>query len=258
MPAILKEGPYREIVFEAMHLEELGAIAPKVYHFGKEHGHRGYTLEGDIPLQGFMVMEQLPAYPETDLLLFGLQTLEQQVWIKQAPSGFVDFGWQAQFKARFGFDLPGWTLWDNQYCLIHGDPTLANMRFNGQVVRFIDPKPPGNGIPPFASIDRGKIMQSWLGWEKALYQLAGTPLTTRMDHLYAWEGPYREQVYPFRHLSREDLKVTMFWCMVHFLRIVQREKTSPLGKWSRQNALEIAEELEMGDAVRLGLGQYID
>lgn len=247
MPVMMKEGPSTEIVSEVEYLRNLNSngypIAPIVYYAGPTDGsHKTW----------FMVMEILEAYPEVDLLLFGARTLEERVW--KYPAISWTSHWPVKFMDRFGFQVPEWVF--EPICLIHGDPTLANMRFDGKQVRFIDPKPPGNGIPPLPSVDRGKILQSYLGWERALYTLNEMPLSTRMDHLYAGEGPFREQVFPFPDLDDLSLRRATFWCMIHFLRIYYRESYTDLGMWAADNGMHIAGRLGLKDELRLGLGRH--
>jgi len=241
---MLKEGPYQEIETEVAHNKLLGSIAPNVYHTGR------CEFNSD---QGFIVMEYLPLRVEHDLLCRGMETLEDHVWVRSNPYPFDHREWRKRFLQRFSFNVPQWI--DEEPCLTHGDPTLANMRWNGRLMRFIDPWPAGNGIPPYPSVDRGKVMQSFLGWEQALYYMAGSPNEHKEDFLYNGYVQFN----PFHGMNENTLRRTMFWCMMHFIRIVYRESTynnrvTALGKWASLVAIEIGKVLGLENEARLGLG----
>lgn len=232
---MVKDGPFEELEAEAVHLDYLGPdVVAKVYMFGQ-------NPDGS----GRLIMEHLPHVPEYDLLILAIQTLDKKVWCR-TPRSLIDGGsynWQVRFWSRFNFSPPDWV--DEPFCCTHGDPTLANMRFDGLRLRFIDPKPPGHGIPPYKSVDLGKIMQSYMGWEIALHEkvdMSGV-MPHYIDH----------QMNPFENFPEEDLRRVMFWCMVHFLRIVHREGQSPLGVWAAQNVRTLQQTIGMDDvAISLG------
>jgi hypothetical protein len=234
---MVKDGPFEALEAEAVHMDYLGReVAAQVYMFGQ-------NPDGS----GRLIMESLPHVPEYDLLLLAIKTLDKHVW-SRSPTPLWDVAripWRDAFYLRFGFTVPDWVIENESYCLIHGDPTLANMRFDGIRLRFIDPKPPGNGIPPLASVDLGKIMQSYMGWEIALHE--------KVDAIGYMPHYVDHQMNPFERFPEDDLRRTMFWCMVHFLRIVHREGQSPLGYWAAQNVRNLQHAIGM-ENVAIGLG----
>lgn len=227
---------------EAQHLAYLGSdVAPEVYMFGQNPDGTGR-----------IVMEHLTMVPEGDLLLLAIQTLYKKVWSRPAhPMWNRKMYWAQRFQLRFGFEAPDWV--NEPECCVHGDPTLANMCFDGLKLRFIDPKPPGNGIPPFASVDLGKIMQSYMGWERALFWQSGRTVVNPVDAMMFSDG--RQQLNPFPEVPNIDLRRATFWCMIHFLRIVHREGKSGLGYWAAKNVRALQELVGMGnDNISLGPG----
>ena len=203
---------------------------------------------------GRIVMEHLTVVPEGDLLLLAIQTLDKKVWNRRPHPLWnkkSSISWAEEFYLRFGFEIPVWVGMEQHVC-IHGDPTLANMCFDGLTLRFIDPKPPGNGIPPFASVDLGKIMQSWLGWERALFWLSGKTVANPLDAMM-FDMSGRGQYDPFLEIEEFTLRRAAFWCMVHFLRIVHREGQSGLGHWAAKNVRALQELIGMGNDT-IGLG----
>lgn len=243
---MVKDGPFEALEAEAVHLDYLGKdVAAQVFMFGQ-------NPDGS----GRLIMEQLPHVPEYDLLLLAIRVLDDAVWSRKPYpkwNGIVEhetgLHWARQFQLRFGFTVPDWVVKGEEYCLIHGDPTLANMRFDGIRLRFIDPKPPGNGIPPLASVDLGKIMQSYLGWEIALH--------SKVDAIGMMPHYVDHQINPFENFPEEELRRAMFWCMVHFLRIVHREGQSWLGYWAAKNAKALQGLIGMDD-VTISLGSRWD
>lgn len=235
-PAICKDGPYNELEMEATHLESLGPeVAVRVFMFGDMGNGTGR-----------IVMESMGSVISNNLLTRSVETLDLKVWFRPPPSNWDYDYWRVEFFQRFGFDAPDWL--EERHCLIHGDPTLANTFFNGERVRYIDPKTPSKGIPPFASVDLGKIMQSWLGWERALYFRAGRAVASDWDKHYA--APHE---YPFMGIDEETLRRATFWCMIHCLRIVHREGQTSLGWWAARNVRALQETLGMNNET-IGLG----
>ncbi len=53
-------------------------------------------------------------------------------------------------------------------CLIHGDPTLANLMQRGHQYVLIDPLPPKVHVPSLREIDLAAMLQSAAGWETML------------------------------------------------------------------------------------------
>lgn len=207
----------------------------------------GQNLDGS----GRIIMEQLSSVPEVDLLLLAIKTLDKKVWSRPPRPDWLRPEWRNDFYMRFDFAVPDWVE-SEEYCCIHGDPTLANMCFDGLNLRFIDPKTPGNGIPPLASVDLGKIMQSWLGWEHALFWQQRRLTHEPIEDMYVGL-----QVDPFVNFPEEDLRRAIFWCMVHFLRIVHREGQSGLGFWAAKNVRALQGLIGMSDET-IGLGPRWD
>lgn len=217
LPAIVKKGEPEAMVAEALHLKILGPnVAPAVY----------------AELPGMIVMEWVTNEPmlKSSLMSKAQNLLQVRVWNRSCPLEHLDQHWTSAFKDRFRFAPPQWVKVERP-CMIHGDPTLANTIEHAGFIRLIDPKPPGRGIPSFKSVDRGKMLQSLMGWEKALDPDCNIP----------------EQVWPFLQIEYLDLLRAIWWCMMHFIRIQQREKDSPLGCWAQQRA-ELLEEIVRGEA----------
>lgn len=150
--------------------------------------------------------------------------LEILVWPRPCMQPH-SLSWPERLSERLGIEVPDW-IEREQPCLIHGDPTLANIVDLGGHLRILDPKPPGRGIPSLRSVDRGKMIQSLMGWELAL---GAEDLRLLTDKL----------LWPFADLDDENLSRAIWWCMIHFLRIVQREGDTELGRWSSGAADEL-------------------
>jgi len=164
---------------------------------------------------------RLRGTPNSSWLLSARELLETRVWCHAAPT--VDHTWREDLLARLGVVAPNWIV-DEETRLIHGDPTLGNTIVQDGMAYLIDPKPPGRGIPSVASVDRGKFLQSMLGWE-------------RLKSGHWWP----EQISPLADLEDLDLARAVWWCGVHLARIVQRESgDTPAARW----ALVRAEKLE--------------
>jgi hypothetical protein len=156
-------------------------------------------------------------------LVWAGELLDRLVWSRPSPEKDKDL-WIRQFEHRFRMSPPDDVV-DQPHCLSHGDPTLANIRcLEDRRVLLIDPKPHGRGIPSMADVDRGKMLQSLMGWESAL-----------------GSGPQFMQQWPFWDLDEAAIRRTVFWCMVHFLRIRQREGDTVLGQWANRVAIRLEE-----------------
>jgi len=157
-------------------------------------------------------------------LVWTVELLADKVWSRPSPRP-AHKDWVGEFQARFRMDVPD-DVARQPHCLIHGDPTLANIRIQqDRTVLLIDPKPIGRGIPGMVDVDRGKMLQSLMGWESALCS----------------SGPLFQQQWPFWDLDEAALRRMVFWCMVHYLRIAQRERDTPLGVWARETAIALEE-----------------
>lgn len=104
-------------------------------------------------------------------------------------------------------------------CLIHGDPTLANIMLRGKQVILIDPVMPRGKIPSLKEVDHGKMLQSALGWEGAQQRIP-----YKAGHLI--EVVLAEVECPVR---------TWFWAMIHIIRLFPRARKRPdIVEWGNQ------------------------
>lgn len=181
--------------------------------------------------QHWYIMERITPALEVgygpDLLVRARRLLEQRVWCR-APQEITPEDWLRELLNRLpgigDFATPRYVVVEPQ-CLIHGDPTAANMgHLPGSVgLLLIDPKLPGRGIPSNRTVDLGKLVQSWLGWETLLG--AGPQ---------SWDNP-------IANLPHYEQQAALWWCRVHMLRILQREDPmSAVASWARGVAAEIA------------------
>ena len=98
----------------------------------------------------------------------------------------------------------------DRFCMIHGDPTLANLLYTEDgFARLCDPIRPVGKIPPLPEVDAGKLLQSVAGWE---HVACGWPSLFH-DPGYA-ESAARIVV------GELNERRCHFWLMVHLLRIV--------------------------------------
>jgi hypothetical protein len=188
--AVYKRG-HPEVLEEALYAGEIlgPAICPVVY-----------SATG-----GGYFMEYLrPAPPSPTLLRAAEELLTEQVWCRP-PIRNDGEDWRGLFRRRFAVAVPDWL--ETPPGLAHGDPTASNMLLNEKwELRIGDPVAPRSYLPMSPDLDRGKLLQSFLGWEAAVY------------------GTHREPMLP--PLFAEDLVVlrrAAFWCLVHSLRIMRRE-----------------------------------
>lgn len=99
------------------------------------------------------------------------------------------------------------------YCLIHGDPTLANLlwcRRYGEL-RICDPLQPKGKIPPVREVDMGKVLQSVIGWEEVIH---GSDFNLDM---------IKESLF----LEDEDdivRELSLTWLCIHLVRILPYAK----------------------------------
>jgi hypothetical protein len=192
------------------HLGEI--VCPKIY---------------DINPQGY-VMEKLEQIPRTPDLLRDIENLlERFVWIR--PSQYFEVTGQEnyiEFQKSMGIETPNFAR-PTEFCLIHGDPTVSNAmnRISGDRVLginnslvLIDPRAPNGHVPSAAMVDRGKILQSYFGWEEVAYG--------EESHSY-WQPHF---------MSDPELKrQALFWLGYHAARIEQLEISRNL---NRRNILD--------------------
>jgi hypothetical protein len=104
-------------------------------------------------------------------------------------------------KFRGVFESIKWG--DLEYGLTHGDPTYDNVMLRHGEVVLIDPLPATTAVPDLIAVDRGKMLQSVMGFEMVRYgdrSFDGAQLPYIID-----ENEYRAALY---------------WCAVHFLRAI--------------------------------------
>lgn len=84
--------------------------------------------------------------------------------------------------------------------LTHGDPTYENLLMRGDAVVLADPIPATPAVPDLVEVDKGKLLQSALGWEEAVRGIPRAP----------WD--------PEDVLALGERGVIVGWCLVHLLR----------------------------------------
>lgn len=191
---VLKDGPSDAIREEFLHMQSLKETGVCIQPLAAGHGV--ILLPALKPMRGSHSLTMI------------YRLLSKNVWTQQAP--LYNTRWPTEFAERFG-GPPIPSLSNDRSVLVHGDPTAANLLFDGQQYMLCDPKRPGRGIPPFRAVDLGKMMQSALGWEVLLD-------STWPD----MDLPAEEMVAD--GLTEHDLLGMVFWCIVHLIRIQQREQ----------------------------------
>jgi hypothetical protein len=104
-------------------------------------------------------------------------------------------------------------------CLIHGDPTVANIMLRDFEFVIIDPIPPVGKIPSYKEVDLAKIMQSALGYEYNFNKEYERSVDTWIIDVILSYSNYREEA-----------KV-WFWTGIHCLRILPYDKKLKLLDW---------------------------
>lgn len=150
--AVVKIG--NECQQEGAYCEVLGSeVAPKIYAIID----RGYVME---KLQ--------PVDTEDPYLLRKIEKLLiDKVWSRSALPSSSDSDWRDKLKI-YDIDVPDWVIPD-QYCMVHGDPTVSNALMRDNQLILADPRPPRDYIPQCRETDMGRILQSFLGWEQIAY-----------------------------------------------------------------------------------------
>lgn len=183
---------------EGAFCEHLGdGVCPMVYGIGP----------------GYYTMERLTDAERSPGLLKEIEDkLEMRVWSRpmqnyDSTANFIEF------QKSMGIETPDWAI-PKEFCLIHGDPTVSNAmrRDNGDLI-LIDPRAPNGHIPSWKTVDMGKILQSYFGWESAAYG----------------EKPVRYERPRFMY-DPELCKQAMFWLEHHVRRIEQYETERGLNR----------------------------
>ena len=137
--------------------------------------------------------------------------LRSHVWNQYDQLCDTTQNWPEKFTPHYALPVPDWIAREPLSCA-HGDPTLANVMFrpdSGEMV-LCDPVP-ANIIPPLPSVDRGKMLQSLMGWENVLH--SGCVRGDAEDVFDILTAKW----------TLEDLSRAAWWCMVHAMRISLRE-----------------------------------
>jgi hypothetical protein len=152
--------------------------------------------------------------------------LKRDVWSKPAE---VDIDWQAhheylmdrvrayapdlleQFADQF-VEVIHWS-YDGKLpgCLVHGDPTFANVMLNGQQHVLIDPIPAAPHLPSLRALDLGKIVQSLLGYETRRFGWY-FPMIMAPGEITSWVDHYTN--------STEETQAVWYFTAFHYLRLL--------------------------------------
>ena len=97
---------------------------------------------------------------------------------------------------------------------IHGDPTLANCMLRDTELVLIDPLPPEGKIPAAEYVDRGKLLQSYFGYERIIRP--GFPEVHPDLYSIIMQG-----------MDDEEQQMCLFFCALHFLRILPYRNDQP-------------------------------
>lgn len=244
--AAVKTGPgCRE---QGEYVEHLGPeVAPRMLGIV----HDGYA------------MEQLREAPCTrSTLEAAVHQLRTRVWNRPPwPRYHEPLGWQQQLSSWCELHAPWITtiirrvydvteLTSPRWCLTHGDPTLSNVMLRdpsleerrgheaGVVmpVRVLaDPIPPHGKVPPLPEVDRGKLLQSVIGWERVLFYTLGIDRTVRLS------GSDSIDVV-LEGCTQNERQQAWFWAAVHCARLVpyaKRAGHTALAEWGARKSREI-------------------
>lgn len=141
-----------------------------------------------------------------------LSLLASQVWTRRWSSGHV---WREQLQEFLvDIEIPQWVA-EEESCLTHGDPTMANAMQRGQDLILIDPIPARGKMPSVASVDRAAAIQSVCGWE-----------TLISGEGRNWQLPGICQTW-----SDLDIRRTLFWLLVKSRRILPYARTDEVRAW---------------------------
>jgi hypothetical protein len=141
-----------------------------------------------------------------------LSLLANQVWGRRWTSGHV---WRQRLQEFLGdIEIPDWVA-DEESCLTHGDPTMANVMQRDQDLILIDPIPAGGKMPSVASVDRAAIIQSVCGWETII----------------SGENRYWQLPGLCGNWTDLDIRRTLFWLMVKARRILPYARTEEVVQW---------------------------
>lgn len=191
---VMKRGlsPERVVLLldQAKYCMALGSIAPTILGTTSD----GYAME---------VLEEEEMTPFTPGAV--LWDLEHIVWPRPPLYLRGRRDWCPLLAEFLGVEsIPDWVA-SEQECLIHGDPTLANVMRRERELVLIDPLPPMGKTPSLRSIDRAAVMQSMCGWELLL------GMEPRTTYLFPQE---------ISMLTELEMQRVLFWLMVKARRIL--------------------------------------
>lgn len=128
--------------------------------------------------------------------------------------------------------LNGWMQKGGEWCLTHGDPTLANVMLNDALeLRLIDAAPPRPGIPCLREVDLGKLLQSAAGYEAVVSS-------------GEWLQPSPEMPLLFLSEISEELRApALFWGAIHCSRLMVRATRPDIRQWGEEKSRFFTEEL---------------
>jgi hypothetical protein len=142
--------------------------------------------------------------------------LEKKVWSRPALHSTMDTDWRDKLKI-YGIRTPDWII-PNEYCMVHGDPTVSNVLIRGRKVIIADPRPPRDYIPQCRETDLGRILQSWYGWEVAAYGAPGESWDKpdfrtgiEEDRAHFWCGAAAARI-EYLENSRDKRPIILDWC----------------------------------------------
>lgn len=214
---VLKEDMCVEL--QARYLVELqqyfGALVPKVLGAGVNW----YTMER---LCGVPILDEPEKFIQeaVGLLmpLWSTRLMSHRSWVPDFSDWLttcVDKPTARRLRSR----LTKYSRRRNLQYYIHGDATLANLmrRGSGGKLVFIDPLRPQGKIPGYPEVDRGKLLQSAIGWE---HELAGRKMPGMQKRACVNAA--------LSGLTKEVVERSWFWCAVHLIRLLPyAEKNNP-------------------------------
>lgn len=184
----------------------------------------GESFDGFTTVDGYS-MEKLDCRPESAIAdqRAILSRLRLRVW-GQTPHDYTERDWQRPFldwmlqNTDSRDFLPAiFLLLHGRYPtlfqdvdLIHGDPTMENTMYRGNVPVLIDPVAGDPKLPRNRYLDVGKMLQSSMGYERFKY-----------PDLFKYD-PFAQTQSILSMLHMEEREVSLFWCMVHHYRIIAR------------------------------------
>lgn len=216
---VVKTGGFANIALQGRLMEHLGPdVSPHIYGISKD----AILME--------RLIEWLPTAANLASKMEAVQVmLQRHVWSRPAVTVWPRWRDHVAHRLRDTWMAHGEPLLyqlypdenDCEYCLTHGDPTLANTMLNDNGdVRLIDPIPARPNLPPLKAIDQAKLIQSAYGWEAALN-----------DSWPRMKGELAASV--IKGMRTQDICRVSFWAAYHCLRIsYHEERDTPAYRWA--------------------------